>query len=918
MAAGEDWKKIAGERLKDLEELQESYDEFEATSKEVEQELEADLAAANNSLRGSQAEVFRIQRENEDLKKQRDSNRMEIDRFQKNIEEIRCKHDGLEKERRRLEQDNDDLQRGRRVDEATIEKLRSDLEQTEEDLIIQREEMNESKERLEENIQRLRDEYRDASLEIEVLKNKCAGMHASAATSSSATDILLSEHRATCLSSMGTLKKQWSSFRSNVISSLSKDQKCLRVDVARIVELVKTKVGSSPRNATPHVDMSKKINGNIRVLVRIRPPIPNMTLTESKRLSKSTISMMSVTPLAKNGLEVRRWDDSTGLRSSEGKPFSFDAVLPPETTQNTTFEEVKDVADLLLSGINGCLLAYGQTGSGKTHTIEGINRRMVSRICCLANARSKRGEGIVSVELGVVEIYNETIRDLLCDACVREVKGSGCGPSSSVLHSEDVPMSSAWSLSIQIPGLKWKKVNNVGDAVAALSVAKRTRATGATDANERSSRSHAVYMYKVSVSSRPDDLGSSSMQSAMLSLVDLAGSERLKKSKAMGTRKKETEHINRSLSALGDVMHALDMKHGRRRATTSGKKRSKGVHIPYRNSKLTFLLRDALGGNTSTTLIATVCSDNSSTVESLSTLEFATRCRSLDLEDVRKNVRERNVAARLKREVEKLRICNEKLRVAHKAGKVTLGAALLSKQDVQRSKEETDRTLRKMRERLETLEGRLADSTKSAESLRAQLKAQGERAKKAEFNLRDSKSRCRDKLKEKQEEAERTIRGLKEELEKQTRFAVEVKRDEQKRETQMRKLRTTVRGLREEKCKSDEVLFHTEVRVRATRARRDSSSSALPGAQRTSKKRALSRTLGSASRISTAGLEDAADGHRSRIPQPSNSLARRDLSAPMSSTGNGHGASRHPNASRFGFRPASKRSSNAKKPLRWR
>lgn len=134
--------------------------------------------------------------------------------------------------------------------------------------------------------------------------------------------------------------------------------------------------------------------------------------------------------------------------------------------------------------------------------------------------------------------------------------------------------------------------------------------------------------------------------SAVLFLVDLAGSERLKISEAQGVRKTETQHINKSLSALGDVCAALD--------STSSSKTSTS-HIPYRNSKLTLLLKDALGGNTTTCIIATVSPENSCSHETLCTLSFAQRCRNIDLKAVTANVRQRDANTYLKQDLKRIK-----------------------------------------------------------------------------------------------------------------------------------------------------------------------------------------------------------------------------------------------------------------------
>ena len=212
-----------------------------------------------------------------------------------------------------------------------------------------------------------------------------------------------------------------------------------------------------------------------------------------------------------------------------------------------------------------CIFAYGQTGSGKTHTMEGppddrgVNFRAIEAVLQSAN---KRDSGMLyKLELSMLEIYNETIRDLL--------RKPGA-------DAQKLDVATATGQSV-VKGLDRKPVDSVDEIERLIAWGARNRTAGAHAMNKDSSRSHSIVtLYIQATSDRGDVLQSK------LNLVDLAGSERLDKTGATGDRLTEAKFITKSLSALGDVIAAL----------SSGKK----THVPFRNSKLTYLLQDSLAG----------------------------------------------------------------------------------------------------------------------------------------------------------------------------------------------------------------------------------------------------------------------------------------------------------------------------------
>mmetsp|Transcript_34066 Transcript_34066/g.40067 ORF Transcript_34066/g.40067 Transcript_34066/m.40067 type:complete len:668 (+) Transcript_34066:232-2235(+) len=284
---------------------------------------------------------------------------------------------------------------------------------------------------------------------------------------------------------------------------------------------------------------------------------------------------------------------------------NFNAVFGPESTQDEVFAEVQPSALSVLEGYNVCIFAYGQTGSGKTFTMEGtasqrgVNHRAISGLFEYAASSIETN---YAFSVSMLEVYNESIRDLLCV------------PEDSV--GLDIRSGS-------VEGLKEYSVSSMEDVETLICQGFQTRTVGSNNVNEHSSRSHLVLCLKVAATRK----GSQVTTYGKLNLVDLAGSERLKNTNAVGVRLKEAQNINKSLSALGDVVGAL------------GKSPRKDAHIPYRNSKLTFLLQDSLSANSRVLMFVNVGPSLSSASESQCSLKFAGRCRAVKLGAAKKTAK---------------------------------------------------------------------------------------------------------------------------------------------------------------------------------------------------------------------------------------------------------------------------------------
>lgn len=288
-------------------------------------------------------------------------------------------------------------------------------------------------------------------------------------------------------------------------------------------------------------------------------------------------------------MELQEQVSSTlGKSSTKTHNFTFDRVFSPSETQKDCFEEISQLVQSALDGYNVCIFAYGQTGSGKTYTMQGPNTVTESTVGMIPRAvqqiydvaqRLKQFDWNYTMEGQFLEIYNETIHDLLGDATkygqIKHEIHHGKNGKTTVSNMTTVELDSPSKVKMM------------------LRKASQNRATGATNLNERSSRSHSVFTLKLIGHNRKTGENTT----GILNLIDLAGSERLSTSGSVGDRLRETQAINKSLSCLGDVIHAL----------VSNKE---GGHIPYRNSKLTYLLRNSLGMSTMCVCVCVCCISN--------------------------------------------------------------------------------------------------------------------------------------------------------------------------------------------------------------------------------------------------------------------------------------------------------------------
>ncbi|XP_047168264.1 kinesin-like protein KIN-14I [Vigna umbellata] len=343
------------------------------------------------------------------------------------------------------------------------------------------------------------------------------------------------------------------------------------------------------------------MKGKIRVYCRLRP-LSEKEIANKERDSLATVDEFTV---------EHPWKDD------KSKQHIYDRVFDGYATQEDVFEDTRYLVQSAVDGYNVCIFAYGQTGSGKTFTIygaennPGLTPRATAELFRILRRDSNKYS--FSLKAYMLELYQDTLVDLLLPKNSKRLKLDIKKDSKGMVAVENVTIVS---------------ISNVEELNSIIQRGSEQRHTSGTRMNDESSRSHLI----LSIVIESTNLQSQSTARGKLSFVDLAGSERIKKSGSAGNQLKEAQSINKSLSALGDVISALS---------------SGGQHIPYRNHKLTMLMSDSLGGNAKTLMFVNVSPTESSLDETHNSLMYASRVRSI-VNDPSKNISSKEIA-RLKK-----------------------------------------------------------------------------------------------------------------------------------------------------------------------------------------------------------------------------------------------------------------------------
>ncbi|XP_075003792.1 kinesin-like protein KIF16B isoform X13 [Calonectris borealis] len=356
---------------------------------------------------------------------------------------------------------------------------------------------------------------------------------------------------------------------------------------------------------------------SVKVAVRVRPMNRrekdlNAKFIISMEKNKTTITNLKV-PEGGTGDTGR---ERTKTFTYDFSYFSADSKSPSFVCQEMVFKNLgTDVLKSAFEGYNACVFAYGQTGSGKSYTMMGNagDAGLIPRICeglfSKISEKTKRNEASFRTEVSYLEIYNERVRDLL------RRKSSKTNNLRIREHPKEGPY---------VEDLSKHLVQNYTDVEELMDAGNINRTTAATGMNDVSSRSHAIFTINFTQAKFDSEMPCETV--SKIHLVDLAGSERADATGATGVRLKEGGNINKSLVTLGNVISALaDLSQD----ATNPLSKKKQVFVPYRDSVLTWLLKDSLGGNSKTIMIATISPADVNYGETLSTLRYANRAKNI-------------------------------------------------------------------------------------------------------------------------------------------------------------------------------------------------------------------------------------------------------------------------------------------------
>ena len=365
------------------------------------------------------------------------------------------------------------------------------------------------------------------------------------------------------------------------------------------VETLEAKYKEESALRKKYFNTIEDMKGKIRVFARTRP------LSEKEKRENQTFSLSFPDAFTME----HPWRDERAPRS-----YAFDRVFGADSTQAEVFEDTKYLVQSAFDGYNVCIFAYGQTGSGKTHTVHGdaknpgLAPRAVEEVCRVVAEGAKKGKISVGMTAYMLELYQDTMNDLLLPSAPATAKSRGGRDTEWSAPKLDIKKDSKGWVTVQNATVV--PVRTKEDIEAVIATGLHSRATSATKMNAESSRSHLIFSLVIETT----DLQTQGVTRGKLSFVDLAGSERVKKSGAAGATMKEAQAINKSLSALGDVISALA---------------EEKAHVPYRNHKLTMLMSDSLGGNAKTLMFVNVSPSDGNLEETQNSLTYATRVRTI-------------------------------------------------------------------------------------------------------------------------------------------------------------------------------------------------------------------------------------------------------------------------------------------------
>eukprot|EP00736_Rhodelphis_marinus_P002608 Rmarinus@m.13105 len=425
----------------------------------------------------------------------------------------------------------------------------------------------------------------------------------------------------------------------------------------------------------------EELKGNIRVFCRMRPfDGPSITVTHTS-----------------NSIET------TDPSHRNVHNFEFDHVFGPDDTQEHVFASIGNFIQSVVDGYNVCIFAYGQTGSGKTHTMRGTDRDpgLYGRTFKALFDDSQRGGSLrLSLDMSMVEVYNEVVRDLLVDP-------NKCSQTRELRQNH--------KKRAYVEGLTRKKVTTLEEAMSILTYGESNRAVGSTNLNERSSRSHLILtltVHATTLLSRDGKDADLYTTKGTLNLIDLAGSERVTRSGVEGKQLEETKKINSSLAFLKNVLTQLQHKKD---------------FVSYRDSKLTALLQDSLSGESKTAMFLHVTPEEASYRETMSSLRFGSQVKEVELGTASRKcevntARYRQMAEIIRKQDNELRICREKLGLSKRLPAHSANTHQVATSEVnRRAFDKVNEELMKSKEKNQKLTRELNDKSRKEDDMQKKL-----------------------------------------------------------------------------------------------------------------------------------------------------------------------------------------------------
>lgn len=368
------------------------------------------------------------------------------------------------------------------------------------------------------------------------------------------------------------------------------------IEVKRLHEELR----KAQQNARRLLNENQSLKGNIRTFVRVRP------ILACDAVKETDILPMSIQTDEMLAIEVPQ-QSASNAKTTRTANFKFNRVFGMGTSQHDIFQEMKEVVKSTLEGHNVSIISYGQTGSGKTYTMQGegnaagaglIPRSLNGILTDTAKLKKKGWE--FTIDLTFLEIYNETIKDLLRDCSLSKEKLQKTATDSLGGHK----IVCGKERGVYVTNLNHIQIGDLSETHKVLAHAQRKRSVGKTKLNDKSSRSHSIFSLTVHGVNRK----AQKEVRGTLHLCDLAGSERVRKSKVAGMAMKEAQAINKSLSQLSTVMQSIKRKE---------------KHVPFRDSKLTRLLQECLNNSGKTIFMINVSPAVTSLQETHNSLVFA-------------------------------------------------------------------------------------------------------------------------------------------------------------------------------------------------------------------------------------------------------------------------------------------------------